>query len=442
MTEEFRHHVELRTADLVRDGLTPEQASRQARLEFGHVGGHLIDARASRGLAFIDQLRFSVLDIRLGARMLVKYPVLSLVSVTSMAAAIAIGSGAFSILASMTGTRLPLPEGERVIALRNAILTHPGQSQASLRDFMTWRDELGSVQDVAAFTSTRRNLVVPGAAVELVSVARMTASGFRLARTAPLLGRPILDEDERNDARVLVIGFEEWASRFAADSGIIGRPVRLGSEIYTVVGVMPERFRFPVNDGYWIPLSSGPAERERADEIAVTIVGRLAEGVTLERAQRELDYVGSRMAAAYPETHEQLRPRVLPYTRAFFDIDGPEQVWTGRLLQLFISLLLVVVAVNVAILVYARTATRVGEIAVRTALGASRARVVTQLFGEALVLSLTAAVIGLAIAGVVLSRLQGIAERRLGELPFWVNLGACSAASSRGPARSSSRACR
>src|SRR5688572_15286069 len=202
MTEEFRHHLDLRTRDLIRTGLSPKQATRQAKLEFGHIDGHLIDARNSRGLVHFDQLRFSALDVKLGVRMLVKYPGLSLVAVIGMAMAIAIGAGAFSLVESMMETRLPLPEGDRVVALRNAIITEPGQNRASLRDFTAWRAGLKSVEDVAAFTTVRRNLVVPGAGVELVRVARMTASGFRIARTAPVLGRPLLDEDERSDARV------------------------------------------------------------------------------------------------------------------------------------------------------------------------------------------------------------------------------------------------
>ncbi|MDQ3515293.1 MAG: ABC transporter permease, partial [Gemmatimonadota bacterium] len=151
-----------------------------------------------------------------------------------------------------------------------------------------------------------------------------------------------------------------------------------------------------------------------------------ADGATLQSAQAELATVGARTAAAHPGTHERLRPWVRSYTRAFFDIDNPENpgsVAKAQLFRLFISLLLVVVAVNVASLVYARTATRAGEIAVRTALGASRARIVTQLFAEALVLCGTASVIGLAVAGTVLAKLQETAERRLGELPFWVDLG-------------------
>jgi predicted permease len=424
MAEEFRLHLELRTADLVRGGLSPAEAARQARLEFGHIDGHVIDARASRGLAPFDQLRFSALDVRLGIRMLARYPGLSVVSVLGMAVGIAIGAGAFSFIESMMETTLPLPDGERVVALRNAIITEPGRNSASLRDFLAWRDELDSVRDLAAFTTGQRTLVAPGTSVDLVRVVRMTASGFRVAGTAPVVGRSLIEEDERNDARVVVIAFDEWQRRFAADPGIIGRRIGLGSDAYTIVGVMPEGFGFPIADRYWIPLGIGPAERERADAVSVTIAGRLAEGATLERAQAELSAIGARMAAAYPGTHGHLRPRVLSYPRAFFDIDSPAMVWTAHLFRLFLSLLLVVVAVNVAILVYARTATRVGEIAVRTALGASRARVVTQLFAEALVLSLTAAVVGLTTAGTVLGKLQTALGRldRV-ELPFWVDLG-------------------
>lgn len=370
-----------------------------------------------------EPLRFSWLDVKLGLRMLAKYPGLSSVSVIGMAVAIAIGVGAFSIIGSLMETALPLPGGDRVVALRNAIVTDPGENRASLRDFVAWR-ELASVQDLSAFTTVNKTLVAPAAGVDLVRVVRMTASGFGLARTAPVMGRPLLEEDERSDARVVVISFEEWQQRFVAEPDIIGRRIGLGRDSYTIVGVMPEGFRFPIDDHYWIPLVFGPGERAQDDAVSLTIAGRLAEGATLESAQAELSTIGTRMAAAYPETHAHLRPRVLPYPRAFFGIDSPEEVWQVYLFRLFLSLLLVVVAVNVATLVYARTATRVGEIAVRGALGASRARVVTQLFAEALVLSLSAAVVGLTIAGVVLAKLQEVpGDNGLAGLPFWVELG-------------------
>jgi predicted permease len=428
MGDEFQLHIDLRTSDLMRGGLEREQAARLARIEFGNIEGHRIDARASRGAVPFDHLRMSALDVKLGVRMLVKFPGLAIVAITGMAVSIAIGAGAFSLIGALMTTTLPLPEGDRVVALRNADITEAGSSSASLRDFMTWRDELRSVTDVAAFTTVRRNLTTPGEGVELVEVVRMSASGFKLARTSPVMGRPLLDDDEQSDARVVVIGFEEWHRRFAADPGIVGRSIRLGTDPYTIVGVMPEGFRFPVRDGYWIPLTFGAAEREQPDRVSLTIAGRLSDGSTIEGAQSELDLVGARTASAFPRSHRNLRPRVLSYPRAFFSIDGPQAVWSLYLFRIFLSALLVVVAVNVAILVYARTATRLGEIAVRTALGATRARVVTQLFGEALVLSLGAAVAGLGMAGVVLSGLRSLTERemlvrRMGQLPFWIDIG-------------------
>ncbi|KPJ97956.1 MAG: hypothetical protein AMS20_16620, partial [Gemmatimonas sp. SG8_28] len=264
----------------------------------------------------------------------------------------------------------------------------------------------------------------------LVRVAEITASGFRVARTPPALGRPLLDQDERKGAPpVLVIAYEEWQRRFDGDPAIIGRQVRLDSELHTVVGVMPAGYRFPIADTYWVPLKLDPNDYERGEGPWLAMFGRLADGVTLDQAQAELTTLGLRSAATYPETHARIRPRVMRYTRPFMDLDSPALVWALRAVQLAIGLLLIVVAVNVAILVYARTVMRTGEIAVRTALGASRRRIVAQLFAEALVLSGTAAAIGLTIAGIALSKTQAIAEEMMGDsgdihssLPFWWEL--------------------
>jgi hypothetical protein len=134
-----------------------------------------------------------------------------------------------------------------------------------------------------------------------------------------------------------------------------------------VVGVMPEGFAFPVNDGLWAPLRLDPSEYRRGEAPAIDVFGRLAPGATLEQAQ--IAAIGRRTTAAHPATHRHIRPRVLPYTRSF--VDSPELMWAFYLMQLLGSLFLVVIAANVAILVYARTATRAGEIPVRLALGAS-----------------------------------------------------------------------
>ncbi|HEV2735832.1 MAG TPA: FtsX-like permease family protein, partial [Longimicrobiaceae bacterium] len=189
-----------------------------------------------------------------------------------------------------------------------------------------------------------------------------------------------------------------------------------------VVGVMPGGFAFPVNNGLWAPLRLEPSDYRRGEAPAIDVFGRLAPGATLEQAQAQVAAIGRRMAAAHAATHRHIRPRVLPYARSF--IDSPELMWAFYLMQLLGSLFLVVIAVNVAILVYARTATRAGEIAVRLALGASRARVVTQLFAEALVLSLAAAALGLAAAWFWLKQGNAFMDRMAGDqIPFWWEMG-------------------
>jgi putative ABC transport system permease protein len=421
MDEEFRLHLDLRTRDLMATGLSHAEAARRARVEFGHVAMHREQTLQARGLGLLDHLRFSRLDVKLGLRMLVKYPGLSLVSVIGMTVAVAIAAGGFAAVEALMNTSLPMHEGERIVAVQNSDLDD-GEGSADRRavhDFVRWRRELKSVQDLTAFNTESRNLVLGEGGIELVSIARMTASGFRVARVAPVLGRPLLDDDELPGAQpVVVIGFDEWRRRFEGDEGIIGRQIRLGSVLHTVVGVMPENFRFPVNHQYWSALQLEPSRYERGEGPNITMFGRLAPGYTLEEAQAELGTFGERASAMWPDTHARLRAQVLPYTYPYSDINGPAREMQMHAIKLAIGLLLVVVAVNVSVLVYARTATRLGEISIRTALGASRRRVVTQLFVEAIVLSGTAALLGLAIASAVLERLNVVIQGP--SLPFWV----------------------
>jgi putative ABC transport system permease protein len=425
MAEEFRHHLELRTEDLIRRGQPPREAARQARIEFGHMDGQKEAARAARGLRVFDQIGFSWLDVKLGARMLMKYPGLSLVSVIGMSVAIVVGAGGFGFIHALVDSPLPLDEGERVVSVQNSDVRTPGTAERqSLHDFLIWRDELRSVRDLSAFTEVERSLRIQEGDAELIELALMTASGFRVARVGPILGRPLLDADERDGAPpVLVIGYEVWQRRFAADPDIIGRIVRLDTTVHTVVGVMPPDFRFPVNHRFWAPLRLDPTAHPRGGGPEIRMFARLAEGVTLAQAQTQLTMIGLRTASTHPETHEHLRPRVLPYTHPFVGVDSPARRWLIRGAKYFVSLLLVAVCLNVAVLVYARTAARSGEIVIRSALGASRRRVVTQLFAEALVLSLVAAVVGLTIAGLGLERLPWLMGARSDQLPFWMDLG-------------------
>lgn len=366
--------------------------------------------------------RISWLDVKLGARMLVKHPGLTVVGGLAIAVAVAVSTSMFTFIHSSIYPVLPLPEGDRIVALENWDVKENNEERRTIRDLAVWRAEMKTVRDVAAFRDLTRNLIGPGGPPEPVQVAEMTASGFRVARVPPLLGRYLVPADELSSAPpVVVIGHDVWRERFAGDRGVIGRSIRLGSTVHTVVGVMPERFGFPVSHNIWIPLRLDPALFEPKTGPELFIFGRLAPGATREQAQAELTTIGRRAAAASPATHGQLEPRVLTYTEPILDIQGMT-VWDVIPMQLAVSMLLVVVAANVSILVYARTASRLGELAVRSALGASRTRIVAQLFAEMLILAGGASLVGLAISQVGLRLIDRLMYNDLGTgTPFWTD---------------------
>ena len=259
LDEELRFHLEQRTRDYIDRGMSVESARDAAAQRFGDVAcvrdacaPMLARDRASEARRTL--WRISWLDVKLGLRMFIKYPGLSLVSVTGMAVAIAIGAGYFTVLGTWLDAKLPLPEGDRIVSIRNRSITGSSLSDASGADFLQWRDEVKSVRDLAVFRDQARNLAVDGS-TDVIQAAAMSASGFRVARVAPIMGRPLVDEDERPGAPpVVVIGYEEWQSRFAGDPRILDRAVRLDDTVHAIVGVMPQGFGFPVNHRYWVPL--------------------------------------------------------------------------------------------------------------------------------------------------------------------------------------------
>ena len=317
----------------------------------------------------------SWIDLKLGIRMLVKYPGLSLVAVIGMALAIAIGAGYFAAFSAMLDSKLPIEKGERAVIVRNRTVSGPDAGDTfppSPHDFTQWRGQLKSIEAVGAFRDDNRNLIAEDGRAQEVRVAAITASGFRFTGVKPALGRTLMEADERPGAPpVVVIGHEEWQREFGSDPKILERTVRLDETVHAIVGVMPEGFAFPVAHRYWVPLSLTGAELQPGPGPDLYVFGRLADGFSMSDAQAELATIGNQMAAAFPQTHKDLRPHVRPYTLSFLGPEGPQEQLFLRGLQLGVGLLLVIVAVNVAILVYARTATRAGEIAVRTALGAS-----------------------------------------------------------------------
>ena len=366
-------------------------------------------------------MKNSWLDFKLGARMLLKYPGLTLIGGFGMAIAIAVSAGFFIFFYSfMYPSALPLNEGDRIVGIMSWDAVANRQESRQLHDFVTWRDELTTFENVGAYLPIQRNLIVPGGSTETYSGAAITADGLRLARVPPLLGRLLIEDDEREGATdVVVIGYDVWQTQFSSDPSVVGRSVRLGGTIHTVVGVMPQAFGFPVSDRLWVPMRLNPSDYARREGPEIEVFGRLAPAATWDAAQAELTAIGQRTALAFPQTHERLRPRVVPYTALYFN---EADLWQVHVIQLLVTSLLIIVSVNVASLVYARTATRHSEIAVRSALGASRRRIVGQLFVEALVFSGTAAIAGLLIADIALKSV-GAQVQQFVSLPFWVTLG-------------------
>jgi predicted permease len=421
MDEEFRLHVELRAADLVKSGLQPNDAVRPARLEFGSAEWYKDAGLVSRGLRRVDAIRFSWLDFKLGFRMLVKYPVLTVVGGIAIAFAIAVGAGAFEFVTQVLEPTIPLRDGDRLVGIQSWDVAKGRPEQRLANDVLSWRKQIVSIEELGAFRQLEMNLIDDEGRGEPVGVAAMSASGFRIAGVRPVIGRPLIDADEQPSAPpVIVIGYDAWQARFDADPDIVGRTVRLGDSRAAIVGVMPKGFAFPVAYNFWVPLRLDVPHYMPRSGPEIRVFGRLAPGVTLAESQAEVRTVGLRAAADAPMTHEHLQPRVMPFAQSIMFV--PVKGTIGLLaVNVFLVMLLVLVFGNVALLVFARAATRDSEIVVRTALGASRARIVMQLFAEALVLGGVGAAVGLVAADFGLQWGFAVLASNEGTgLPFWM----------------------
>ena len=382
-------------------------------------------ARALRGLAGGNAAP-SVLDFKLGARILAKSPGLSLVGGLGIAVAVALAVAGYAVVNSYSYPDVPLNEGNRLVALTKFDPQARREEERLLYDFLAWRRELRTLTDVGAFRTIRRNLVSESGQSEPITLAEMTASGFRAARVPPLRGRVLIDADEQPGApAVVVISYDVWQSRFARDPSIVGRQLRIGRETHTIVGVMPEGFAFPISHHYWVPLRIDPrAMVAPGTGPSLNVFGRLAAGVTRESAEAELRVVTRRLAIGGLQELGGLKARVLPYTEVFMhgEVGGSNETMAAA--RFMLALFLLVVAMNVGVLVYARTVMRTGEIAVRTALGATRARIVAQLFAEAFILSALSSLVGLGVVAVGLRMFDAALVDMLdGDVPFWMHAG-------------------
>jgi predicted permease len=417
MNQEFQLHIELETEQLIARGVPPDEARRRALLAFGGIEPHKEAMRDGRGLAWLDGF---ALDLKLATRLLARYPWLTLVGGAAMAFGIAAGVGTFEIRRQIVNPTLPLDEGSKIVGLRNWDTLSNRAVPATVDDLDAWRDGLTLIEDVSAFRVFSRNLLTNDGRSQAEAVAAMSASAFRVARVTPMAGRTLIESDESPGAPpVVVIGHDLWRRRFDGDPAVIGQTTRLGGEQPTVVGIMPAGFRFPSTEELWIPLQRRAAAAP-AEDPGLLMFGRLAAQASLSQAQAELTVVGPTAQVRPANAGESLRPQIVPFTRLMFDsVDVEIGLALGHA---FVVMLLVLVCANVALLMFARASTREVEIAVRTALGASRTRIVAQLFLEGLVLAGIAVGAGLVGARFLLRLLLALFEADSGRsLPFWVS---------------------
>lgn len=421
MEEELRFHLDMEAERLVREeGVDEGEARRRAAAAFGAVDGYRESMRDGRGLAGLTGL---TLDVKLGARMLRKYPLLTAASVFALATAVALAAAWFEFATDVMLPRLPLPDGERIVQLRNidlAAVDRDARTQPrSLHDFERWRNELVSVRDLSAYTPIEHPFVTENGRHGTLEGVRATPSLFRVAGVQPLLGRVFTEaEDIPGAPLVAVIGYATWQSEFDGDRMVLGRTIRLGREHATIIGVMPEGFGFPVNEQVWTPLRERAVDHPRGEGPPIGMVGTLAPGRSLDDAASELALIGRRTAQLHPSTHERLRPEVVRFGRPG---------WEGLVamgMNVPLLFFLIVVSANVATLLFARTSTRSTELAMRSALGASRRRLMLQLVAESLVLTVTAAAIGLAVAAWGLRHgMTLFFEVQEMDPPFWFDVG-------------------
>jgi putative ABC transport system permease protein len=339
-------------------------------------------------------------DIRFAVRMLARSPGFAAAAIITLGLGIGANTTMFSIVNGVLLRPLPFPEPDRLMTIWNGRADEPrALNIVSLPDYREWRARSQVFEELALFDSAGRGYnLTGGTEPEQVSGVRVTASFFRVLGIAPLLGRTFLEEEEE-PARdnVVVLSHGLWQRRFGGDPAIVGRAIPIDGQDHVVVGVMPERFRFQFWSGpreLWVPAGWTAGDRERGSNSFVCI-GRLARGVTPAQASSEAEAVSRALVRERPADYDaQWTTRIVPMAEY-----GVRQLRPALLALLgVVGFVLLISCVNVANLSLARATARQREVAIRSALGAGRARIVRQLLTESVLLALMGGAVGLVIA--------------------------------------------
>lgn len=392
--DELQAHIAMRTEDNIARGMTPDEARRDALVRFGNRTTMEERVTAADAVLSLDGV---LRDIRYGLRQLWKSPGFTITVAVSIALGIGANTAIFSSMDAVVLRPLAVPALDHVVVMSEQDRTGP--RQVAIANFEDWQREAHSFEEMALRTEVGMSLTGAGDAAN-VQAALTTASFFPVLRTQAILGR-VFNESESQPGRdaVAVLSYGFWKQRFAAESNVIGRNIELNGRAYTIIGVLPKTVQYPSDADVFLPLAPTPAQladRQGRDYMAL---GRLRDGVTVQQAESELRAIASRLAAAYPGTNLGMSARVVPLLT---DINGDLTPLYYKLVMCATLFVLLVVCANVANLQFARGIGRRPEMAMRTALGAGRMRLVRQLLIENMLLGLFGAIGGVALAAIYL----------------------------------------
>jgi putative ABC transport system permease protein len=336
-------------------------------------------------------------DIRYGERTLRKSPGFAATAVVTLALGIGVTTSVFSVCDSLLWKPVALPNLETLVMV---LQRDPGDAndwdQASAADLDDVRRECTTIENLATWQGGMANIVGAGGEPDRAIQTLVSANFFTTFGVQPVLGRGFQEgEDQPGREREAVLSDRLWRRRFGADPGIVGKNIRLDDQNYLVTGVMPASFDFPMATELWTPHAFTPAQRANRRNNQLVAAARLRPGRTIEQAGGELASLGVRLEKSYPDSNKGKRLMVWPARR--FMVDAYTHQYVLMLMCSVIFVLLIACA-NVANLQFARATGRLREVAVRTALGASRWRVITQLVTESMLLSAAGALCGLVIA--------------------------------------------
>jgi predicted permease len=358
-------------------------------------------------------MRNLIADFRYGFRILLRNPGFTLAAIVVLALGIGANTAIFSIVNAVLLRPLPYQDASRIMQVWHVppAKSFPGMSYFSVSpaNYLDWQSQNSSFEQMAAYGFASFN-VGGGERPEAIRGAAVAPRFFSILHVQPVFGRTFSAEEDRpGQGHVVILGNALWRNHFAADTGIVGRNVLLDGQTYTVIGIMPPKFKFPDWADLWVPLAWSNEKRAVRGNHNYMVIGRLKPEVAVRQAKADLSAISERLEQQYPEDDKGWGATVLPLREQIVgDVRPALLVLLGA-----VAFVLLIACANVANLVLAKTVSRKKEIAIRTSLGASRATVLRQILAETLLLSLAGGALGLFLARFGMTLIQKYLADRL-----------------------------